>query len=90
MPHSVALPSRVTLLGDAVHAKSPTVGRRANLAMRDGALHGRALAAVTRGRLGLGPALAAYERDMVGHGFSVVIAAAYVGQQRMTQNPSPV
>ncbi len=79
----------VTLLGDAVHVMTPTLGRGANAAMRDGALLGRALRAVADGRTGLGDALAAYERAMLAYGFTVVREAARIGGQRMAQNPLP-
>ncbi|NWJ69531.1 FAD-dependent monooxygenase [Pseudonocardia sp. ICBG1122] len=90
VPHALAPSPRVTLLGDAVHAMTPTLGRGANLAMRDGALLGRALTAVSRGRVALGPALADYERDMLGYGFGVVTEAARMGARRMSQNPLPL
>jgi 2-polyprenyl-6-methoxyphenol hydroxylase-like FAD-dependent oxidoreductase len=90
VPCALDAPSRVTLLGDAIHAMTPTLGRGANVAMRDGALLGRALKAVARGRTDLPSALAAYEREMLGYGFAVVTAAARTGQQRMAQNPLPV
>ncbi|PRY39014.1 FAD-dependent oxidoreductase [Umezawaea tangerina] len=90
VPCTLDAPSRVTLLGDAIHAMTPTLGRGANVAMRDGALLGRALAAVWEGRTELPTALAAYEHDMLAYGFAVVTAAARTGQQRMAQNPLPV
>jgi 2-polyprenyl-6-methoxyphenol hydroxylase-like FAD-dependent oxidoreductase len=89
VPCALDTPQRVTLLGDAIHAMTPTLGRGANLAMRDGALLGRALNAVAAGETKLADALADYERDMLGHGFSVVTEAAHIGEQRMAQNPLP-
>lgn len=90
VPCTLDTPSRVTVLGDAIHAMTPTLGRGANVAMRDGALLGRTLKAVARGRTDLPTALAAYEHDMLGYGFAVVTAAARIGQQRMAQNPLPL
>lgn len=89
VPTTLDAPTNVTLLGDAVHAMTPTLGRGANVAMRDGALLGRALKRVADGQLTLADALAAYERDMLAYGFSVVREAAEVGRQRMAQNPLP-
>ncbi|MFC4533125.1 FAD-dependent oxidoreductase [Sphaerisporangium dianthi] len=89
VPGSLDAPTNVTLLGDAVHAMTPTLGRGANLAMRDAALLGRALRAVAAGDGELGEALSRYERDMTAYGFSVVREAARIGEQRMAQNPLP-
>ncbi|MFK0150883.1 FAD-dependent oxidoreductase [Streptomyces sp. NPDC090499] len=89
VPTALDAPTNVTLLGDAVHAMTPTLGRGANVAMRDGALLGRALKKVADGQLALAEALTAYERDMLAYGFSVVREAARVGRLRMAQNPLP-
>ncbi|SFJ97851.1 FAD-dependent oxidoreductase [Methylocapsa palsarum] len=89
VPCALDTPVSVTLLGDAVHAMTPTLGRGANVAMRDGALLGRALRDVAAGRRTLGAALADYEREMVAYGFAVVREAAEIGRQRMAQNPLP-
>lgn len=89
VPCSLDTPSNVTLLGDAIHAMTPTLGRGANVAMRDGALLGRALKAVARGDTKLREALSTYEQGMLRYGFEVVREAARIGQQRMAQNPLP-
>jgi 2-polyprenyl-6-methoxyphenol hydroxylase-like FAD-dependent oxidoreductase len=89
VPCTLDAPTNVTLLGDAIHSMTPTLGRGANIAMRDGALLGRALRAVAQGSVPLGQALAVYERDMLRYGFDVVREAARIGQQRMAQNPLP-
>ena len=90
VPCDLDPPTNVTLLGDAIHAMTPTLGRGANVAMRDGALLGRALQTVTAGQRTLAEALAEYERQMLDYGFAVVREAAEIGQQRMAQNPLPV
>jgi 2-polyprenyl-6-methoxyphenol hydroxylase-like FAD-dependent oxidoreductase len=82
-------PINVTLLGDAIHAMTPTLGRGANVAMRDGALLGRELKTVADGSIALDDALGSYERQMLEYGFAVVREAAQIGQQRMAQNPLP-
>lgn len=89
VPCALDAPVNVTVLGDAIHAMTPTLGRGANVAMRDGALLGRRLKDVAFGRATLGDALAAYERGMLRYGFDVVREAASVGQQRMAQNALP-
>ncbi|MEU3648163.1 FAD-dependent monooxygenase [Lentzea sp. NPDC034063] len=90
MPGTLDAPVNVTLLGDAIHAMTPTLGRGANVAMRDATVLGRALKAVADGRLALAEALACYERDeLTAYGFSVVTEAARIGEQRMAQNPLP-
>jgi len=90
VPCALDPPSNVTLLGDAIHAMTPTLGRGANIAMRDGALLGRELKKVAAGEAVLSEALEVYERGLVDYGFSVVREAAQIGQQRMAQNPLPV
>ncbi|RSM44923.1 FAD-dependent monooxygenase [Amycolatopsis balhimycina DSM 5908] len=87
VPHGLDEPTNVTLLGDAIHAMTPTLGRGANVAMRDGALLGRALTAVAAGHRELPSALAGYEQSMLSYGFDVVRSAARIGEQRMAQNP---
>jgi 2-polyprenyl-6-methoxyphenol hydroxylase-like FAD-dependent oxidoreductase len=42
-PCTLAEPGNVTLLGGAIHAMTPTLGRGASIAMRDGTLLGREL-----------------------------------------------
>ena len=89
VPSMLDNPTNVTLLGDAVHAMTPTLGRGANLAMRDAALLGRQLKAVAEERLFLPTALAAYEAELVGYGFDAVRKSVQMGEERMGQNPLP-
>ena len=56
VPTDLDRPTNVTLLGDAVHARTPTLGRGANLAMRDVALLSRHLKAVAAGQQALSEA----------------------------------
>ena len=56
--------SRVTLVGDAIHAMLPTLGKGANMAMRNAAVLRDALVAADAGERSLLEALAAYEEDM--------------------------
>ncbi|WP_432890151.1 FAD-dependent oxidoreductase [Kribbella sp. CA-245084] len=87
VPTKLDTPTNVTLLGDAIHAMTPTLGRGANLAMRYGALLGRHLKKVADGHLPLDQALAAYEADITDYAFTVVREAARIGEQRMAQTP---
>ncbi|WP_414442157.1 FAD-dependent oxidoreductase [Burkholderia sp. 22PA0106] len=89
VPCALNAPFHSTLLGDAIHGMTPTLGRGANVAMRDGVTLGRALKAVSRGTATLSEALASYESAMLSYGFDVVREAALTGQQRMAQNPLP-
>ena len=56
--------SRVTLTGDAIHAMLPTLGKGANMAMRNAAVLRDALAQAARGERPLLESIAAYEADM--------------------------
>ena len=85
MPRS----ANVTLLGDAIHAMTPTLGRGANIAMRDGALLGRHLEEVVHGRRTLSEAIREYETEMTQYGFDVVKKSAMMGTRLMGQNPLP-
>ena len=89
VPGMLDSPSNVTLLGDAVHAMTPTLGRGANLAMRDAALLGRQLKTVATGEKPLAEALEIYEEELLRYGFEVVRESVAMGQQRMGQNPLP-
>ena len=75
-------PSRVTLVGDAVHAMSPAGGAGANTALRDGA----ALASALAGTPPL-EAVAAYETAMRDYGFAAVRESAENGYRYLGQNP---
>jgi 2-polyprenyl-6-methoxyphenol hydroxylase-like FAD-dependent oxidoreductase len=81
VPTTLPPPNRTTLLGDAIHAMTPTLGRGANLAMRDGA----SLAAC----IADGADLARYEAEMLPYSFDVVRAAAEMGTRMMGQSPLP-
>lgn len=77
-------PSRVTLVGDAVHAMSPAAGAGANTALRDGATLAAALASAP-----VLDAVALYEREMTVYGFAAVRESAANGARFLGQNPLP-
>ncbi|WP_432838513.1 FAD-dependent oxidoreductase [Dactylosporangium sp. CA-092794] len=89
VPGALDRPHNVTLLGDAVHAMTPTLGRGANLAMRDGALLARQIKKVADGTATIPEALADYEDGLTRYGFAVVRESVEMGEQRMAQNPLP-
>ena len=69
-------PSRVTLLGDAIHAMSPSRGSGANTALRDAALLAQQLDATAHGHKPLIQAIQDYEHAMIDYGFAAVRAAS--------------
>jgi 2-polyprenyl-6-methoxyphenol hydroxylase-like FAD-dependent oxidoreductase len=84
-------PSRVTVLGDAIHAMSPARGSGANTALRDAALLCRTLTGAERTRAertraertragrtraGLIAAVGEYERQMRDYGYAAVAASS--------------
>ncbi|WP_203920827.1 FAD-dependent oxidoreductase [Rugosimonospora africana] len=68
-------PSRVTVLGDAIHAMSPARGSGANTAMRDAAVLCRALTDAAGDSAGLVAAIGGYEERMRDYGFAAVAAS---------------
>jgi hypothetical protein len=82
-------PTKQFYLGDAIHAMTPTLGRGANIAMRDSALLERHLGDVVRGRQKLAQALSEYETEVTTYGFDVVKKAAAMGERLVRQNPLP-
>jgi 2-polyprenyl-6-methoxyphenol hydroxylase-like FAD-dependent oxidoreductase len=82
-------PGPVTLLGDAIHATSPTGGNGANTALRDADLLRRHLIEVAAGRQDLPGAVGDYERQMLDYGREAVLQSlkalpAYVPTSRPT------
>ncbi|WP_330327672.1 FAD-dependent oxidoreductase [Streptomyces pseudovenezuelae] len=68
--------TRVTLLGDAIHAMPPSFGAGANSALRDAAALTRALTTAVDGRAPLLSAIAEYEAEMRAEVFPVLRASA--------------
>ncbi|WP_125132121.1 FAD-dependent monooxygenase [Microbacterium sp. 10M-3C3] len=69
-------PSRVTLLGDAIHAMPPTFGAGANSALRDAAALTKALQDVVSDGRDLLEAIGDYERQMREEVFPIMRASA--------------
>ena len=89
---SVPLPawptSRVTLLGDAIHAMTPAGGVGANTALRDAAGLGDALIDIAEGKP-VEARLAEYEAAMREYGFAAVRYSAANGMRVIGQDPLP-
>jgi 2-polyprenyl-6-methoxyphenol hydroxylase-like FAD-dependent oxidoreductase len=69
-------PSRVTLLGDAIHAMSPARGSGANTALQDAALLSRTLSEAVAAGGGVVAAVGDYERQMRAYGYAAVAASS--------------
>ena len=80
--------SRVTLLGDAIHAMTPGGGVGANTALRDAAGLTDALLDIAAGKP-VEPRLAEYEAALRGYGFAAVRVSAANGVRVIGQNPLP-
>ena len=89
IPCEIPKSANVTLLGDAIHAVSPALGRGANIALRDGALLGRYLEEVFHGRRPLSEAIHEYETNMAQYDYDVLRKSAARGTQLVGQNPLP-
>jgi 2-polyprenyl-6-methoxyphenol hydroxylase-like FAD-dependent oxidoreductase len=64
--------TRVTFLGDAIHAMTPAGGIGANTALRDAEVLARVLGAANRGECGPMDAIGAYEAEMRVYGTAAV------------------
>ena len=89
IPGPLPASANVTLLGDAIHAMTPTLGRGANITMRDAARLGSQLVSVAEGEQSLVAALREYESEMTRYGFDAVRTSAAMGTRLMGQNPLP-
>lgn len=73
-------PSRVTMIGDSVHAMSSSLGIGANTALRDAHELGKRLIAASRGAQTLIEAIGDYEEVMREYAFDAVRSSARVGE----------
>jgi 2-polyprenyl-6-methoxyphenol hydroxylase-like FAD-dependent oxidoreductase len=69
-------PSRVTVLGDAIHAMSPARGSGANTALKDAALLSGLLGAAGAEGVDVVAAIGDYERQLREYGYAAVAASA--------------
>jgi 2-polyprenyl-6-methoxyphenol hydroxylase-like FAD-dependent oxidoreductase len=74
-------PTRVTLLGDAIHSMTPYRGIGANVALRDAALLCRKLTEAAHRRKPLLTAIGEYESAMREYGFAAVASSLHAMQQ---------
>jgi 2-polyprenyl-6-methoxyphenol hydroxylase-like FAD-dependent oxidoreductase len=82
-------PSRVTVLGDAIHAMSPARGSGANTALQDAALLGRTLTQATAAGNEsdlLLTAIGDYEKQMREYGYAAVAASSQAETEAGTRN----
>ena len=89
VPCKIPRALNVTLLGDAIHAMTPTLGRGANIAMRDAALLARHISDVAQGSRSIADSLSAFEKELASHGFDAVTKSAQMGVRLIGQNPLP-
>ncbi|WP_205660602.1 FAD-dependent oxidoreductase [Amycolatopsis antarctica] len=75
--------SRVTVLGDAIHAVPATGGLGGNTALRDARRLTMALSGVARGDSEPVPAIAAYEADLRDHGYAAIRDALEIRDQML-------
>jgi len=68
-------PTRVTLLGDAIHAMSPARGSGANTALRDASVLCRALVSASDDPAAVVEAIRGYEEQLRDYGFAEVAAS---------------
>jgi len=78
--------SRITLLGDAIHAMTPFRGIGANIALKDAVLLRDALVEADRGERPLIDAMQAYEAGMIDYGFKAVQNSLRAMEQTMTDS----
>ncbi|MFC9407281.1 FAD-dependent oxidoreductase [[Kitasatospora] papulosa] len=82
VPVSAWDPSNVTVVGDAIHAMSPSLGIGANTALRDAHVLGGQLLAVARGDEELLDGIGAYEEAMRAYGYTAALRmSAAVGEK---------
>jgi len=89
LPVAAWEPSRVTLLGDAIHAMTPAGGIGANTALRDAALLKELLTMADVSGRNVVDAIAGYEAEMRKYGFAAA-AQSLEGAAQLYRIPLPV
>lgn len=80
-------PSRITLLGDAIHDMPPVLNLGANVELRDAAELSAQLSRARAGALDLTAAIGAYEHRMWDYAFAAVRDATKYTELAISQNP---
>jgi 2-polyprenyl-6-methoxyphenol hydroxylase-like FAD-dependent oxidoreductase len=78
--------SRITLLGDAIHAMTPFRGIGANIALKDAVRLRDAIVAGESGERSLIDAIQAYESEMLRYGFAAVKNSLAAMEQTVGEN----
>ncbi|WP_317824334.1 NAD(P)/FAD-dependent oxidoreductase [Rhodococcus sp. IEGM 1366] len=78
-------PSRVTLIGDAIHAMSPVLAMGANTAIRDASELTRTLSEASSTHTSLVEAVASYQAQMAEYAFPLVAGSRETGRTRVGQ-----
>lgn len=89
IPFNLQPHPNVTLLGDAIHTMTPSLGRGANVALRDSTILSKALMKVVNGEKKLATSLKEYETEMTEYGFNVVRHSVEMGTKLLGQDPLP-
>lgn len=89
IPFELSSHPNVTLLGDAIHTMTPSLGRGANVALRDSVLLGKEIINALKGGKTLSESLRDYEVEMTEYGFGVVRYSAEMGTRLLGQDPLP-
>ncbi|WP_460438713.1 FAD-dependent oxidoreductase [Amycolatopsis stemonae] len=89
LPATAWEPSRVTVMGDAIHVMSPALGIGANTALREARTLGERLVAAWRGEEAVVEAIGMYEQDMRDYGYHAVRTSAAVGEKIIGHEPLP-
>lgn len=79
-------PSRVTLLGDAIHAMPPSFGAGANTALWDAGTLAQQLIAASSGELSVTDAVGRYETAMREHAFPILEASSAMATKPGEEN----
>ena len=89
IPFNLLPHPNVTLLGDAIHTMTPSLGRGANVALRDAVLLGKEIINSLKAGKPLAESIKDYEAEMTEYGFGVVRHSAEMGTKLLGQDPLP-
>lgn len=89
IPFDLKPSANVTLLGDAIHVMTPSLGRGANVALRDANLLASKMEEMHSGNVSIPFSLQEYEAEMTSYGFNVVRQSSEMGARLLGQDPLP-